>query len=487
MPEAEMPDGNYFKNKVGFVVGIAFFFFFLLVPIDLDPQIRSALGVLFLCAIWWGTEAIPVYATALIPGFLMPFLDILPLDDALAQYAHNIIFLFLGGFLIAQAMIKWGLDKRIALAVLSLGRGSSDRLILYFMAVTALLSAFISNTATTAMMLPIGMAVLLNIETKHQVTYGRVLMLGVAYAASIGGVATLVGTPPNAIFAGFSESLLGKEVTFFEWLKIGLPVTFVMLPLTWQFLLKYYRPARFTLREKTSIAEEKAKLGPFSRGEQITVAVFLAVALLWITRPFWDDLSISLLSDLQGKLDDSTIAMAGGLMLFILPTNVRKWEFALTWKDARKVQFGVLLLFGGGLCLGKGLFESGAAQWIADSMPLSSAHPLLLIFIIAVIASFLTEVASNTAMANMLIPILIAVSASIDVAPYMLLIPATLACSIAFMFPIATPPNAIVYASGYVSMADMLRAGFWIHLIGVVVITLMSYFVTGLVLDVFPV
>ncbi len=485
MPDLEK---DLVKNKIGFVAGIFLFFFFIFIPIGIDESVRKALAVLLLCAVWWGTEAIPIYATALLPGILLPLLDILPLQEALNQYAHRVIFLFFGGFLIARAMIKWGLDKRIAIIILSKGGKNSNILILYFMIVTAFLSAFISNTATTAMMLPIGMAVLLNIKIKERANYGRVLMLAIAYAATIGGMATLVGTPPNAIFAGFSESLLGKEITFFEWLKIGLPFSLIMLPLTWQFLLRRYKPEIVEIKEKGVIEEEKIKLGGLKREEKITIFVFLMVASLWITRPLWNIIPVAFLEEMQIKLDDALIAMIGASLLFIIPADIKKWKFTLTWKDVGEIPFGILILFGGGLCLGKGLFESGAAEWIADSIPLSaSLHLIFIIFVIAVITSFLTEVASNTAIANMMMPILIAISKTIDISPYTLLIPATLSCSLAFMLPISTPPNAIVYSSGYIRMSDMIRTGFLLHVIGLAVITFVSYFLTGKILNIFPI
>jgi sodium-dependent dicarboxylate transporter 2/3/5 len=485
MPDLEK---DIIKNKVGFVVGILLFILFVFVPTGIEEPIKRALAVLLLCAVWWGTEAIPIYVTALLPGILLPLLDILPLQEALNQYAHRIIFLFFGGFLIARAMIKWGLDKRIALIILSKGGKNSNILILYFMIVTAFLSAFISNTATTAMMLPIGMAVLLNIKIKEKANYGRVLMLAIAYAATIGGMATLVGTPPNAIFAGFSETLLGKEITFFEWLKIGLPFSLIMLPLTWQFLLRRYKPEVVKIKEKGAVEKEKIKLGTLKREEKITIFVFLMVASLWITRPFWNIIPFAFVEEMQTKLDDALVAMIGASLLFIIPADIKKWKFTLTWKDVGEIPFGILILFGGGLCLGKGLFESGAAEWIADSMPLSaSLHPLFIIFVIVTITSFLTEVASNTAIANMMMPILIAISKNLDISPYTLLIPATLSCSLAFMLPISTPPNAIVYSSGYIRMSDMIRTGFWLHMIGLVVITSVGYFLTGKILDIFPI
>ncbi len=476
------------KSKLGFVFGIAAFLFFVFFPTGLEPQIGRMIGVLALCAIWWGTEAISIYATALLPGALLPLLGILPLQEALAQYANKLIFLFLGGFLIARAMMKWGIDRRMALGILVRVGDSPKRLVFYFMALTAFLSAFISNTATTAMMLPIGMAVLSGSKLKAESRLGIVLLLGIAYSATIGGMATLVGTPPNVLLSGFANTLLGEEITFFDWLKVGLPFAVVMLPLTWWFLWRSYKPQAKAIAGGSAIEEERETLGSLELGGKYTIGAFVLVAFLWISRPFWTRIPLSAMEVIQERLDDALIALLCALLLFIIPTDVRKWRTALNWGDAKSISFGILYLFGGGLALGKGLFESGAAEWIASSLPLSSAlHPLVLIIIVTVIASFLSEIASNTAVANMLIPILIAVGTAIGVSPFLLIIPATLACSNVFMLPISTPPNAIVYGSGRLSMTDMLRTGFWLHLIGLVVMTVLVYFLTGMVFGMFPV
>ncbi len=475
------------KKKIGFVGGIAVFVALMVAPLPVDVQIKRTLAVLALCAMWWGTEAVSIYATSLVPAVLLPLLGILPLQETLSQYANRLVFLFLGGFIIARSMMKWGIDRRLALAILGRVGGDSKMLVLYFMGLTAFLSAFLSNTATTAMMLPIALAILTNSQLKAESRYGTVLLLGIAYAATIGGVATLVGTPPNVLLAGFSQSLLGREITFFEWLKVGLPFAVVMLPLTWWFLWWSHKPKVKTITGGEALEEERKALGPISQGGKYTIVAFVMVAVLWLTRPFWDAIPLPFMATLQERFDDSLIAISCALLLFIVPTNIRKWEFPLVWADTRSISFGTLYLFGGGLALGKGLFESGTAQWIAGSLSLSGTiHPLLLILIIAVIASFLSEIASNTAVANMMIPILIAVSAAIGVPPYLLAIPATVACSNVFMLPVSTPPNAIVYGSGKIDISDMFRTGLKLHLIGIVVMTLLVYFITSKVFGVFP-
>jgi sodium-dependent dicarboxylate transporter 2/3/5 len=476
------------KNKIGFVGGIAAFVILLRAPLGVEPEVAKALAVLALCGVWWGTEAISIYATSLVPAVLLPLLGILPLEQALSQYANRLVFLFLGGFLIARAMMKWGIDRRLAVAILGRVGSNAKLLVLYFMGLTAFLSAFISNTATTAMMLPIAVAILSGSRRELGSPYATVLLLGIAYASTIGGVATLVGTPPNVLLAGFSSTLLGRELSFFEWLKVGLPFAVVMLPLTWWFLWALFRPKPGAIAGDEAIAEERKTLGRMELGGKYTIFAFVLVAVLWISRPFWDRIPLAFMPVVQERFDDSLIALACALLLFIVPTNVRRWEFPLIWADARSISFGILFLFGGGLALGKGLFASGAAQWLAQSLPLSGGlHPIVLILIVAAIASFLSEIASNTAVANMMIPILIAVASAIGVAPYLLIVPATLACSNAFMLPISTPPNAIVYGSGKLEMGDMIRAGFWLHLIGLAAMTILAYFVTGALLRVFPV
>jgi sodium-dependent dicarboxylate transporter 2/3/5 len=475
------------KSKVGFVGGLAVFVLLLVAPMGVEPQIKRMLAVLALCAVWWGTEAISIYATALMPAILLPLLGILPLNEALTPYANRLIFLFLGGFLIARAMMKWGIDRRLAVAILGRVGTDAKKLVLYFMLLTGLLSAFLSNTATTAMMLPIALAILTGSGVEAESRYGKVLLLGIAYAATIGGVATLVGTPPNVLLAGFSSSILGRELSFFEWLKVGLPYAVVMLPLTWWFLWSLHKPRARTVASEDTIEEERKTLGRMELGGKYTVASFLLVAALWLTRPFWHLLPFQGAVVVQERFDDSIIALACALLLFIVPTDVRRWKFPLVWADTRSISFGILFLFGGGLALGKGLFESGAAQWMAGSLSLSGTlHPVVLIVLVTVVASFLSEIASNTAVANMLIPILIAVATASGVHPYLLIVPATVACSNVFMLPVSTPPNAIVYGSGKLSMSDMMRTGFILHVIGIGVMTLLIYFVTGKLFDVFP-
>jgi sodium-dependent dicarboxylate transporter 2/3/5 len=385
-------------------------------------------------------------------------------------------------------MMKWRIDHRIALKILAKAGTDARLLLLYFMIATAAISAFVSNTATAAMMLPIGMSVLVNIRNEDKADYGKALMLGIAYAASIGGVATLVGTPPNVILAGFVKSLLGKTITFLDWLKVGLPFAIIMLPITWKCLLINCKIKELEFDEENRLEKQLRVMGPLNSGQKIVIFVFALAALLWITQSFWHLIPLRIAAVIQSHVDDSAIAIICALLLFIIPTDIKEQRFPLDLGDMKHISWGILLLFGGGLCLGKGLFESGTAMWIAGFIPLSNgAHLILLMLLTIVVVSFLTEFASNTAVANMMIPILIAASHSLNVHPFCLAIPAAVACSIAFMLPISTPPNAIVYGSGYVSIQEMFKKGLLIHLIGVLVLVLLAYFLMGKVFGIIPV
>lgn len=477
---------QFLRNKLGFFIGIFVFLFLLAVPLGIETIIQRTLAIVLLCAIWWISEAIPIPATALLPGFLLPVFGILPIDTAFGQYANKVIFLFLGGFLIAQAMIKWKLDKRIALHVLKRSGTNPATILFAFMLITAFLSAFISNTATVAMMLPIGMAILLRVNVSKDSEFGKVLMLGIAYSATIGGISTLIGTPPNVVMAGFMDTLLGQTMSFFEWLKIGLPFSAIMLPLTWRYLLWRHKPEIKKVQSSKFVHEEIKKLGPMSRGEKNALFVFILVATLWISHPFWHYIPIHGIVALEATVHDSMIAMIAAMLLFIIPVNFRKWQPTLSWRDAQKISWGVLILFGGGLALGKGMFESGTAHWIASHLSGIQALPVLgMILVIGILCTFLTEVTSNTATTGMILPILIAMATSFNINPLLLIFPATLACSNAFMLPIATPPNAIAYGSGYIKMQDMIRTGFLLNLIGLVVLTFTIYFISGGVFGLF--
>lgn len=466
------------KNKVAFVAGLVCFLFFLLVPLQIDISIERTIGLLLLCALWWGAEAVPIYITSLLPGVFLLLFRIMSVKDILLQYAHPVILLLLGSFLIAHAIMKWQVDRRLTLNILVRAGTNPRLLLLYFLVTTAAVSSFISNTATAAMMFPIGLAVLHNVQMKDDLNYRKVLMLGIAYASTIGGMVTIVGTPANLVCAGFAKTLLGKEITFFDWLKLGLPFAVIMLVITWRFLLFHIKPQTLPLAQDNSLEKQLRELGPLNKGQKITIFVFALAAVLWTTRSFWHLIPVPLAAAVQSRIDDSGVAMLCAALLFIIPMKTDKWSFALGLKDVKYVSWQIMLLFGGGLCLGKGLFVSGAATWLADSIPLSTdMHPLLLIFIVTAITSFVSEFAPNTTVANMMVPIWIATAGKLGLSPHLFLIPATIAASTVFMLPIATPPNAIVYGSGYIRIQDMIKIGFFLHLIGIVILTFLSYLI----------
>jgi len=489
---AESPYRFTGRQLAGFFLGPSLFLMLLLLPTpgDMPPAAFRVMAVTALMAVWWITEAIPIAATALLPIILFPFLGVMSTADATVSYANHLIYLFLGGFLIAVTMEKWNLHKRIALHTISIVGVSPRRMILGFMLATALLSMWISNTATAMMMLPIGMAVISQVSRIRQMRqegqsdspdtdrhFGIALMLGIAYAASIGGVATLIGTPPNAILAGMVEELYGLKISFAGWMAFGLPLSVVMLTIAWLYLTRiaFCCGADVVPGARQIIRRELSELGRISKEERWVLVVFASVALAWITRGFVSLPALSLVSD-------SSIAIAGALLLFIIPSNFRKGEFLLDWKTAKGIPWDIIILFGGGFALAKGFSDSGLTAWIA--LQLKAMEGMTLILIIAAVTMvviMLTEVTSNTATATLVIPLMGAMAEAIGVNVYSLMVPAAIAASYAFMLPVATPPNAIVFSSRYVTIPQMARAGLWLNLVAMVLITLFVFLVLPLV------
>jgi solute carrier family 13 (sodium-dependent dicarboxylate transporter), member 2/3/5 len=458
-------------------------------PAGLDPLGWRTAAVASLMAIWWLTEAIPIPATALLPVVLFPTLGVLSAAEAAAPYAQDLIFLFMGGFLIAAAMERWGLHRRIALNVMTRTGTSPSRLVLGFMIATAFLSMWISNTATAAMMLPVAMAVAETLrpsDTEGPFEFGLALMLGIAYAASIGGVATLIGTPPNAVMAATVEELLGVEIGFGQWMMVGLPLTLILLPITWILLTKVlYRPGNLSGDAAAVIHREKAALGTASRGEWAVGVVFSLTAIAWIFRAPKSLGAFDLpgIQSLFPGVRDSTIAIAAALVLFLIPVDRKKGEFALDWPTARGIPWGVLVLFGGGLSLARAMSTSGLGAWVGGGVAgLDSVSPLILLGIVATLFVFLTELTSNIATATMAMPIMAAVAVPLGIPPITLMATAGVACSMAFMLPVATPPNAIVFGSGYLTIPQMSRAGLALNLIAIVVITASATFLIPAIL-----
>lgn len=472
-------------KRYGLIGGLIVFLAMLALPGPggLSPEGWRTAAVATLMAVWWMTEAIPIPATAILPLALFPLLGILDAPGASAPYASELIFLFMGGFFMAVTMEKWGLHKRIALRIMSFVGTSPDRLILGFMLATAFLSMWISNTATAAMMLPIALAVgeMFRPQDKEgPYEFGIALMLGVAYSASIGGIATLIGTPPNAVLAGAASELLGYEIGFVQWMGVGLPVTMVMLPLTWVLLTRFlYPPGPLTGDAAAIIDEERRSLGPVSRGEAITGAVFALTALAWVMRSekSFGDVTIPGLQTLSPSIRDSTIAMCAALVLFSIPVDWKKGEFTLDWKTAAKIPWGVLVLFGGGLSLARAMDQSGLADWIGSVVASLGGIPaVVIVAAVAGLVVFLTEMTSNVATTSMAMPVMAGAAVGLGMEPMLLMTSAALAASMAFMLPVATPPNAIVFGSGYLTIPQMVRAGIVLNLCAIVLITAVGGF-----------
>jgi sodium-dependent dicarboxylate transporter 2/3/5 len=449
-------------------------------PGSLTAEGWRTAAVASLMACWWMTEAIPIPATALLPLVLFPALGILEMPSAAEPYANEIIYLFMGGFLIAIAMERSGLHKRIALSIMTaLGTGP-EALVLGFMVATAFLSMWISNTATTTMMLPIALAVgeMFRPPDADRYSFGIVLMLGIAYSASIGGVATLIGTPPNAILAAAATEILGIQIGFVQWMMVGLPVTLVFLPLGWIMLVKVlHPPGELVGNAGELLSRERSELGSITRAERIVAVVFILTAAAWIMRApkAFGPVTIPGIQTFAPWVRDSTIAMGAAVLLFLLPVDFRKGTFVLDWPAARRIPWGVLVLFGGGLSLARAMDRSGLAEWIGSGVAaLETLRPALVIVLVGALFVYLTEVTSNTATSTMAMPVMAGAALGLGMEPITLMTTAALAASMAFMLPVATPPNAIVFGSGYLTIPQMVRAGFWMNLIAILIILLVG-------------
>lgn len=466
---------------IGFIVGPLLLLMTLILPApgSMSMEAWRALGLMLLMATWWSTETIPIPATALIPICLIPALDLGSIKDATMPYANPIIFLFLGGFTLGLAMQRWNLHRRIALKILNAVGSQPKRQIGGFMLATAFLSMWVSNTATSIMMLPIGLSVISMREGDDEDANRRFatrLLLAIAYAASIGGIATLIGTPPNALLAAYLSEDHNMDIGFAQWMIIGLPVSITMLGAIWWWLTRGGFGDDGGQDSGALIREQLHDLGRMGRGEKRVLAVFTLTAAAWIFQPL---LSNSLLP----WLDDTVIAIGAAVILFLVPAQRETGTFLMNWDTARDIPWGVLLLFGGGLALAGVISSSGLAKWIAESLSVIGVLPsILMIALVVTVIIFLTEVTSNTATTAAFMPLMGALALSQDAAPYLLAVPAAIAASCAFMMPVATPPNAIVFGSGHMRIGDMIHAGFVLNLIGIVVVTLLSYVLMGLVL-----
>jgi solute carrier family 13 (sodium-dependent dicarboxylate transporter), member 2/3/5 len=484
--------GISFKRLLSIISGpLLFLLVLLFVDLNTDNQlVIYALACAVWMAVWWITEAVPLAVTSLLPLVLFPLMGIMDGKAVSSTYFNHVIFLFIGGFIVALAMQKWNLHKRIALKILIFTGVGSGRILLGFMLATAFLSMWISNTATTMMMVPILISIIAQLEEsagKEAVSkYSVGLLLGVAYSASIGGIATLVGTPPNLSFARIFQIMfpMAPEISFAQWFFFAFPISVFFLILVWVYLHFLFKPKHqgWQKIDQNSFKLQYKALGPKSNEEGIILIVFSLMALLWLSRsnltlggftiPGWSNIFPK-----PGFINDGTVAILVSIPLFFIPSKSKPSTFLMDWQTATKLPWNIVLLFGGGFALASGIKESGLSLWFGEQLSwVQGVHPLLIIFVIALMMTFLTELTSNTATTEMLLPILAGLSVSTDINPLLLMIPATLSGSMAFMLPVATPPNAIVFGTNRIRIAQMARTGLILNLIGAVIIALFTYF-----------
>ncbi|GAB4235795.1 MAG: SLC13 family permease [Ekhidna sp.] len=454
-------------------------------PESMNAEAYHVLCGTFWIAIWWVFEAVPIAVTALLPIVLFPLTGSLNLSSVTASYGHKYIFLYLGGFVIAIAIEKWNLHKRIALSIIH-GIGSDvSKIILGFMVATAFLSMWISNTATSVMMLPIGMALVNQFKNnsdnaKLGEDFGKALMLAIAYSASIGGFATLIGTPPNLVLAGILEQLYDFKLSFFEWIIFGLPLSIVLIIICWKYLTNY--AYKFKNKKLPGGREEISKLlkelGKISYEEKAVLIVFICTAVAWMSR--------SLLEKVIPAIDDTIIAVFFGISLFVIPTKKRDRKL-INWEEATNLPWGIILLFGGGMALAKGFSETGLAEWIATQMSqLNGLSFFVLLLVLVAIVNLLTEITSNLATTAMLLPVLAPMALSFDVHPLIIMTAVTISASCAFMLPVATPPNAVVFGSGYLRIPNMVRAGSFMNAISILLVTIAAYYLLPYLWEIDP-
>ncbi|MFK0573123.1 SLC13 family permease [Endozoicomonas sp.] len=467
----------------GLVTGVALQLLTLLVepPPGMDEMAWRCAGLAMMMAVFWSVEILPTAITALLPLMLSPLLGLASLDKAAAPYAHPVIFLFMGGFVLGLAMERWNLHSRIALSIMIVMGTAEKRLVLGFMIATALISMWVSNTATTIMMLPIGLSVTAMIRQQGRMSQGFpiALLLAIAYGASIGGFGTLIGTPPNVLLVAFLQEQYGIQIGFSQWLIIGLPASIILLAVTgaWLGYFGYSLGEEENPVVRASIREQQKQNGSMSGAEKAVTTIFVLTALGWIVRP-WLSAMLPWL-----ELSDTTIALIAMVSLFILPASWKKLEFLMSWKEMKRLPWDVLLLFGGGLSLAAMIRRTGLADWIAGSLNiLGDMPPLMAIALVVTIIIFLTEITSNTATTAAFLPPLGALAVSLGMDPAILAIPAAIAASCAFMLPVATPPNAIVYGSGMLPISQMVRSGLVLNLAGIVIITLLCHWLVDLII-----
>lgn len=460
---------------------------------DANDSIRFMAAIAALTAIWWITEALPLAVTSLVPVVLLPVFGILKANEVATEYFNSTIMIYLGGFLIALAMQKWNLHKRISLYLIRLIGSSASRIILGFMISSAFLSMFISNIATAVMLLPIGLAIIYQLEemftAKDTKKFSTGLMLGIAYSSSIGGIATLIGTAPNLIFQRIYEMNFpnAESITFANWLAFGLPLSLIIFIIAYLIIVKFlFRPSEKLVFEKNLIEVEYANLGKMKYEEKAVLVVLSLMSIRWVSRPginlgFIEIKGWSELLTYGKYIDDSTVAIFCALFLFILPSSGESKRL-LDIKILPKIPWDVILIFGGGFALAKGFTSSGLSEFVGGQFDvIQGTNPFFLTASISFIITFLTELTSNTATSNTILPILASIAIANDINPLLLMLPATISASMAFMLPVATPPNAVVYGSGKIEVKDMLKAGIFLNIAAIIVITILIYTIGGIV------
>jgi solute carrier family 13 (sodium-dependent dicarboxylate transporter), member 2/3/5 len=465
------------RQPIALLSGFLLFFLAWFVnPLHLDTNASRVIAVALLMISWWITEALPMPAVALIPVVLFPLMGIAPISATAAPYANEIIFLFMGGFMIGLGIEKWNLHKRIALTIVMITGTSGDRIILGFILATGFISMWLSNTATTMMMFPIAISVIRvignGIETKGMKNFSLCLMLAIAYASNFGGIATIIGTPPNVAYVSYISRKFNYEISFFNWMLICLPIALLLMTSLYVVTVKFLFPNKLSssLEMQAMIRTELNELGPLSLPEKRVLGIFVCTALLWITRDLINGLHLV-------KIDDNMIAIFGALMMFIMPSG-REDLRLLEWSDTKNMAWGILLMFGGGITLANAMEKAGLmemlGQWIAS---FSGTNVLVLLIVVTTVSIFISEVMSNIAQVIVFAPVVTSIAEAAGINPFILGIAMTLAASCASMMPMGTPPNAIVFASGHIRIQQMIRAGFVMNIISIVLIVLFCYFV----------
>ncbi|WP_163527328.1 SLC13 family permease [Halobacillus ihumii] len=485
------PSGNKKKSAyttaqlVGLILGPSLFLITLLFlnPPGLNPEAQAVLASTLWIATWWITEAIPIPVTSVLPIILLPITGAMDGDSVVSAYGNDIIFLFLGGFVIAMAMEKWNLHKRIALAIISLIGTSPQRIILGFMVATGFLSMWVSNTAATMMMIPIGLAIVHQASDslkkgKHASElpkFEKAVIFGIGYAGTIGGLGTLIGTPPLSILAATAGELYDTEISFAGWMVFGIPIAAVLIAIAWLYLTKVIYKVNLSELPggKEKIHSERKALGLTSFEEKAVLAVFLFAAFMWITRTFiWENIV-----HVPG-ISDGMIAMVATALLFTIPTKREDGTRIMEWRDSKDIPWGILLLFGGGLAIAAGFTETGLSDWVGEQLTVLQGMNFIIILLVSTaVVLFLTEITSNTATGTMILPVVAALAIALNVHPYALMVPCAMAANCAFMLPVGTPPNAIMFGTGKVKIIEMVKNGFWLNIIALILIVLAVYFI----------